>query len=177
MLAPQHTATDSLAYPKISTGQTPCAPRSKGLSSLPYGLLMASSDGLAFQTALLPQGRFSRSGGSTTTCTISGWLRCSQIGCFRPLPSLLATPIRSGSVVNNPAFIPTTLIFQIERGASREEAKRSPPHTLAAPPHNARSPPNEQSHNRGCSESGTPSTPREPHAQTSWRSTHRCQSH
>jgi hypothetical protein len=33
----------------------------------------------------------------------------------------LAAPIRSGSVVNSPAFIPT-LIFQIERGASREKA-------------------------------------------------------
>jgi hypothetical protein len=28
------------------------------------------------------------------------------MGCFRPLPSLLATPMRSGSVVNSPAFIP-----------------------------------------------------------------------
>jgi hypothetical protein len=34
----------------------------------------------------------------------------------------LAFGIRQGSVVNSPAFIPT-LIFQIERGASREEAK------------------------------------------------------
>lgn len=43
-------------------------------------------------------------------------------GCFLHLPSLLASPIRSGSVVNSPALIPT-LIFQIERGASREVAK------------------------------------------------------
>jgi hypothetical protein len=49
---------------------------------------------------------FERPSGSTTICTISGWLRCSQVGCFLHLPSLLASQVRSGSVVNSPAFIP-----------------------------------------------------------------------
>jgi hypothetical protein len=35
---------------------------------------------------------FERPSGSTTICTISGWLRSSQIGCFLHLPSLLAMP-------------------------------------------------------------------------------------
>jgi hypothetical protein len=33
---------------------------------------------------------FERPSGLTTICTISGWLRCSQIGCFLHIPSLLA---------------------------------------------------------------------------------------
>jgi hypothetical protein len=52
---------------------------------------------------------FERPSGSTTVCTILGWLRCSQVGCFLHLPSLLASPMRSGSVVNSPALIPTLI--------------------------------------------------------------------